>query len=247
VWIRTEAFHTSKRGNAENEYEDAFYPDAVDRNETRFRCAVADGASESAFSGVWAKLLVTSFARGRMRLDHLRQVLERSIAGDSGTGAELPWYLQSKVGNGAHAAFVGLSMHDRPGSNGTPGRWRALAMGDSCLFQAREGKLVTCGPMDCASSFNNSPFLVASKTTRSLRRGADGVTIMQGTWMPGDAFYLATDAISQWLLARHEAGDPRWPMLRALGPKTFLELVDELREQGELHNDDTTILRVEVA
>ncbi len=31
MWIRTEAFHVSKRGNDESEYEDAFYPSAVER------------------------------------------------------------------------------------------------------------------------------------------------------------------------------------------------------------------------
>ncbi len=101
--------------------------------------------------------------------------------------------------------------------------------------------------MEKAESFDNSPYLVASKTTKSLHRHGEGVTVMQGTWLPGDVFLLATDAISQWLLAQHEAGRPQWALMRALGQTTFVPLVEKLRELGALHNDDSTLLRVEVA
>ena len=71
--VRTQVFHAQKKGNAESEYEDASFPNnALEREEvSEFRCAVADGASESAFADVWAQLLVRAFGRRRMRLSRL--------------------------------------------------------------------------------------------------------------------------------------------------------------------------------
>ena len=48
--------HTGKAGNAEADYEDAGAGDV-----RRGRFAIADGASEASFAGLWAKLLVEQF------------------------------------------------------------------------------------------------------------------------------------------------------------------------------------------
>lgn len=306
MWIRTEALHVPKHGNAEDEYEDAFFPESgVSSEVSSFRCAVADGASESAFSGLWARLLVRGFGRGRLRLEQLRRTWQRAVGGRGGGDAaagngkakQLPWYLEKKVASGAHAALIGLALREggngaagapaggkktkkkrratkppadglRPletppvapprraaagdadaaaGSDGPGGSWRALAVGDSCVFQVRGDTLVAVGPLCKAEQFNNSPYLLASKATQHIRRGDEQMTIISGRWQPGDTFLLASDAISQWLLAEHEAGRPPWSMLRALGPQTFARFVEKLRAGGALHNDDTTLMRIEVA
>ena len=114
MWIRTEAFHVAKRGNDESEYEDAFYPSALAREVSAFRCAVADGASESMFSGLWAKLLVRGFFRRQLRMDRLKRIWKRAAHGtgdpasQGGGGKAVPWYVEKKAAHGAHAAFVGL-------------------------------------------------------------------------------------------------------------------------------------------
>ena len=238
MWVCTRVFHVPKRGNAEAEYEDAFFPEgAVECKHSAFRCAVADGASESAFSGLWAQLLVRSFGRRRMRLGRLRELWQRAV----GT-QPLPWYLEKKVKNGAHAAFMGLRLRE--------GRWRALAVGDSCIFHVRVDELLTVGPIDRAEHFNNSPVLISSKSREPFRRHAGHVAMMHGDWEPGDVFYLATDAMAQWLLSEMEAGRPPWGPLRDLcadeDETLYSRLVGELRANQGLHNDDTTLLQVEV-
>ena len=74
--------------------------------------------------------------------------------------------------------------------------------------------------------------------------------------MPSDVFYLLTDALAEWSLAEHEAGRPPWSLFRSLGEdgesgskgqESFKTLVAKLRENGGLHNDDTTLLRIEVS
>ncbi|MHC4218714.1 MAG: hypothetical protein ACYSU7_09700, partial [Planctomycetota bacterium] len=99
--------------------------------------------------------------------------------------------------------------------------------------------------------FDNTPNLLSSRLPQTLRRGAEDVNVLSGQWQPGDTFYLATDALAQWLLAIQEAGRPPWTNLgdlcRENDHETFARLVSELRGLGDLHNDDTTLLRVEVA
>ena len=83
MWISTRAFHVPKHGNAESEYEDAFFPpDGSNRELPQFRCAVADGASESAFARPWAQLLVRGFGRRQMHLVRLRQLWQK-VVGES--------------------------------------------------------------------------------------------------------------------------------------------------------------------
>ena len=57
-WMNHLAFSLPKRRNAPEEYEDAF---ACDCELGRF--ALADGASESSFAEVWARLLVEQFVQ----------------------------------------------------------------------------------------------------------------------------------------------------------------------------------------
>ena len=197
--VSTQAFHAPKKGNSEAEYEDAFFPDGCEREAAEFRCAIADGASESAFAQVWAALLVRGFAERQMHLEQLRQKWLASINGQS-----LPWFLERKVKAGAYAAFVGLSIREnaRHNSNGkaakdepqetwldqhgvaapvkVAGTWRAVAIGDSCLFQVRGDELVTVGPIGKSNEFDNSPYLLGSKGKDLLRRSAENVTVLIG-------------------------------------------------------------------
>ncbi len=241
MWICLQDFHTPKNGSSETEYEDAYSPDACfHRSIDGFRCAVADGASESAFSREWAQLLVRNFSRRQLRLRYLQDIWEKLV-----NLRELPWYLEAKVKKGAHAAFVGLSIRD-----GGHHSWRALTIGDSCLFHVRDNQLLLAAPIDKSDEFNNSPYLLSTKCPAPISANAPHLKVLDGTWESKDAFYLATDALAQWLLSEEEAGRPQWTMLAQLGTKAedqpFDSLVRSLREEKKLHNDDTTLLRVEV-
>lgn len=271
MWITSHAFHVPKRGNKEAEYEDAVFPDGTGRGEVPdFRCAVADGASESAFAAEWAQLLVRGFGRRRLHLQQLTGVWQRHV-----DRRPLPWYLEAKIGKGAHAALLGLTIREvskrcTAEGNGKPkappewvratvplapqpetGRWRALAVGDTCLFHVRKNNLLQTGPVSRSEDFDNSPFLVCTKTPEMLRRGPH-MTILSGTWQSDDHFYLATDALAKWILSEHEAGRPPWKTLDGLrtkskNKKSFAEFVEKLRCEKALHNDDTTLLRIKVS
>jgi len=307
MWIRTRAFHVPKHGNTEAEYEDAFFPEnEVHREVTEFRCAAADGATESAFSGLWAQLLVRGFGRRRLRVQQLQRVWQRVIS-----RTPLPWYLEAKVPQGAHAAFVGLSIHESqrhaetpqeapmaahaataPGAAtaadagaddesetdahwldpapavllpaqcdsteaeagssqaATAGHWRALAIGDTCLFHVRENAMIEVGPLQKSDEFDSRPVLLASRGPQQLAGSDTHVRMLGGTWRSQDTFYLVTDALAKWMLEQHEAGVSPWQVLQELGTDAeevpFERLIADLRSSKALHNDDTTLLRVKV-
>lgn len=249
MWIYAQGFHVPKLGSAEREYEDAYYPPrASHRNVKAFRCAVADGATESTFAREWAQILVRGFGRGRLRFGRMRKLWHRSVRGrSSAPGAA--WYVGAKMRQGAYAAFVGLILRD--GNNGRPGGlWRVLAAGDSCIFHVRADNLLTHGPMKHSADFDSSPRLLSTSSAGTLLRGGDPVTVLTGEWQPRDAFYLATDALAQWVLAEHEQGRAPWELMRELGDDgtaaPFEAIVARARSERGMKNDDTTLLRVEV-
>jgi serine/threonine protein phosphatase PrpC len=251
--VSSQGFHAPKRGNAASEYEDAFFPEhACERRPTsEFHCAVADGASDSAFSREWARLLVRwyhyrLFSLGLVHRCWLRKVNLKPV----------PWYLEEKIRRGAHATLVGLSIRDSDPTESHGGDWEATAVGDSCLFHVRDDELLSVAPITKSDAFNNHPHLVSTDSSRSFGLNNSRLKVTTGKWQPSDVFYLLTDALAEWTLSKHEEGQAPWSLFRCLGhngdskaegQNSFEALVANLREHGGLHNDDTTMLRIEVS
>src|ERR1700676_1441296 len=118
---RWNVFCLPKRGNAEDEYEDAWAADPA-----RGRFAVADGASESSFAGRWAQLLTGAFLEAARPADVADWVNgpRRGWAAEV-MGLELPWYAEMKREQGAFATLLGLGVRppepDRAGKGGGAG------------------------------------------------------------------------------------------------------------------------------
>ncbi len=251
--VSSQGFYAPKRGNVASEYEDAYFPErACQRQDlSEFCCAVADGASESAFSREWARLLVRRYHNQRLSLGLLQRCWLRKV-----THQLVPWYLEEKIRRGAHATLVGLSIRDPEPSEPRGGSWKATAVGDSCLFHVRDDELLTVAPLTRSDEFNNHPHLISTDSSASFGLDASRIKDVSGEWLPSDVFYLQTDALAEWTLSEHEAGQPPWSLFRTLGQdgdsggvgqRSFETLVAILREHGGLHNDDTTMLRIEVS
>jgi hypothetical protein len=237
--LRWHAFHTHKRGNAPDEYEDAFAGDAA-----KGRFAVADGASESSFAATWAKLLAGGFVAAQRRpwrdLDWLGPARQQWAADVD--HRPLPWFAEEKRELGAYATLLGIALRgDREG-----GAWRALAVGDSCLFRLRAGKLGRSFPLARSSDFGNLPALLGSRG-RSADTPPQGIRRARGQWRTGDRILLATDALAEWLLRRHEnkqspADDIDHLLAEAAPQDAFAGWVEERRERQVLRNDDVTLV-----
>jgi hypothetical protein len=237
--IHCRCFKVSRHGHRVEECEDAF---AVAAEYGRF--AIADGAAESACSALWARLLVEEFVRAGEELPPWPawiEPLQKRWADAVRLPADaepLPWYLEDRYNEGAFATFLGVSVEE--------GCWQALAVGDSCLFQVREGDLRAAFPLTHSSQFGNSPWLVGSRTSPEgvpLHRGLH----MLGDWQPGDRLLMMTDALSRWFLGATESGNQPWLFLEELlneSDERFAEEVEQLRASRELRNDDTTLVAV---
>ncbi len=234
-------FRVPKQGHAEEEYEDALRSRVAD-GDAAARVAIADGATGSSFSGLWAGLLCDAyvaepFADGpslMTRLPDLGRAWKAQV-----DRQPLPWFAEEKARAGAFAAFLGLTV-------GGDGAWQALAVGDCCLFQVRGEDLVTAFPLSRADDFSDSPALVGTFPVDNTGLAAH-VRVASGAYAPGDVFYLMTDALAAWFLGAREAGQSPWRWFTNLSSDPrFAKLVAELRDSGRLANDDVTLARVEV-
>lgn len=267
-----------KRGNHPHEYEDAFRPTTCDRDAVVLRCAVADGATETSFSGLWANQLVAAYCRGQLGPRRWETTLERLQLRwkDAVDSRELPWYAEEKARAGAFSAIVGITFSARPAriadidslpapdaaslaaTTGAleaphpahasgPIRWTAMGLGDSCLLQVRDNRLVRSFPLSDSADFSNRPRLLSSNAAANrMLNGA--IRRTSGTALRGDSFLLATDALACWALSMEERGEDVWKELVAAArgdADSFRVWVDELRDRRGLRNDDVTLLHVE--
>jgi hypothetical protein len=234
-----QALGRPKRGHAADEYEDAW---AANARAGRF--AIADGASESSYAALWARLLTETFV-GLAQWPGMEEdwlAAPRRRWAESTGGLNLPWYAEAKQAQGAFATLLGVTAE--PGSEGRPGKWRALAVGDSCLFRVRGGRLSRAFPVGRSTDFDNRPRLVGSRDGPALK-----VEKTKGSLEPGDRLFLMTDALAQWFLDRTERGERPWEVIESLladadPPAAFAAWVEDRRDKDDLRNDDVTLLAV---
>ncbi|NBC87818.1 MAG: hypothetical protein GVY25_16675 [Bacteroidetes bacterium] len=218
-----------KQGSTSDENEDAF---AVHTDTFPIGVAVADGATESAYSRLWASCLTrrmvevndlteTSWATS---VDAARKDWSAILADDP---TPVPWYVEEKRREGAFATCLALMLH-------ADGAYSASSVGDCMLIQERAGERHTW-PVDDPDAFSHRPDLLNSRSSKA----SPNPEMHHGTWRRGDVFILATDAVAAWLLdASPDLPDDPGP-LRAR--------VAAARENGVLRNDDATLVRIQVA
>lgn len=236
--LRARAYWAPKAGSSDEEYEDAYWPARdIDARIRGFRCALGDGATESSFSGPWARLLVRAYCRRALdgtRLDRPLRELGCIWRSQVASGP-LPWYAEQKLEQGAFSSLLGLHLFD-------DGRWRSLAVGDTCLFHLRSGDMCGAFPVERADDFGNSPVLISSASQHN-RTLAGSIRHICGGWERGDTFLLMTDALACWYLRCVEEG--RAPSIPGRRP-SFRTWLARMRESGAIRNDDTTVMRVEM-
>jgi hypothetical protein len=235
-----------KRGHRAAECEDRF-------SASRSRFAVADGASESGYSQVWARILADSFCRppafelsaealdgwlGRCRREWRRWARKRA-------DGEIPWFARETLRAGAFATFVGLAFTADEPDGGAPdddaAAWQAVACGDACVFIVRDDRLAGAFPLTECASFDNTPALVPTADAH----GGNGLRTAAGRARMGDSFYLVTDALAHWFLADHDRGEKPWVALNGVGTRRDLDrFVAATRAMHAIKNDDVTLLSI---
>ena len=262
----TSTFLVPKRGSSLKEYEDASWvgPEINANGEVQqdtLRVAVADGASESLLAGHWARRLVRVFGTANNATHAKRgfvaayreaacgwdEEVSTYTAEREERGSPIQWYEEPGLAKGAYATIVAAEFSDsRQGQSPT---WRAVGVGDSCIFQVRDESLYARFPIDDSAAFSYQPPLLASRGVEDavLRRH---IRLKANDWERGDSFYVTTDALAAWFLRIFESGGRPWEPLRDLDTRdadlSFEEWVDQQRDFGEMHDDDTTLVRIDM-
>lgn len=255
-----QAYWVPKLGNSIEEYEDAYAFSGPLRH-----LAVADGATESSYADRWARDLVNEYTSNPPPVvapqtpfpGWLTPLQERWREGID--WANLPWFAEEKAKAGAFATFLGVSVFDpeeqkkssfferataffRRDNKPHPWTWKAVAVGDSCFFHVREGKMIGSFPLTKAEQFNSRPVLLCSNPANNSGVWPE-VRFEQGECKPDDLFILATDAVAKWFLDQRQAGGKPWETLEAIKSNNeFGDFVARLRAEKAMRNDDTTIL-----
>jgi hypothetical protein len=246
-----------KSGNRPDECEDAgrvVYPIRLSQDGARIiRFALADGASESAFSRLWAQVLTGHFVHrppdfSQLTPDYLEDWLapcqsewNRGIPWE-----RIPWHGEAKTRAGALATLLGITFSRMLGQPRNL-KWQAVAVGDSCLFLVRHNELVLSFPLDDARQFGNTPQLLCSNPANN-RWDGDAIKLYEGVCQSEDMFILASDALAGWFLAQHAAGEKPWLTLLSFSlgwrerGERWEQWVNSQRQAGTMRNDDTTLI-----
>lgn len=233
-------FHRTKTGNSEREYEDAFASDT-----TSGVFAIADGATESSFSDIWAKSLVTTFAENPPGFvtndrDVMKSILqlarERWYASIDWNG--LPWFQRNKALLGSYSTLLGLQIDGQDDRR----RFRCMTIGDSCMFQI-SGSRMESFPFSDSSDMSNTPRLMWSGRGFAAGQGKDvdipGIEVKYGKLRNGDIVLLATDALAKWILQRKT--ERPWAELSS-HLDDFDAFIGGLISEGRIKNDDVTLV-----
>ncbi len=228
-----EAFSLPKMGSSDDENEDSWATD-----EARGLIAVSDGASSSFGARVWSSALVDAVASdaGAFHPDVVPRAVERAatVWTEHHTQGEVAWWAQEGLRRGAFATLLAVSIS----SENSRTRWRALAVGDSCLLHLRRNddgwSLLRSFPLESAAAFGSHPDLLSSVNMPPAEP-----TLAAGDLASGDVLIAATDAVSEWLL-----GDDERVAFAAEAPLDLIsDTVVQARVDRSMVNDDATFVR----
>lgn len=243
-------------GNVQEECEDFCYPTRnKEISAPALRFAIADGASESLLSGQWARILTLAFCRSHNDSCDFNAFYQRALRAwekwkqsyinkRARIRKPIQWYEEPGLEAGAFSTFLGLRIEDE-----NLNAWQAIAVGDSCLFQVRDNDLIISFPISASKEFGNFPGLLCSNSQKN-KKITEIIRSVSGRWAIKDRFYLASDALAQWIIKEHEQGGEPWSILDEFilggGKNDFLDWLLDLRIQRKIRNDDIALMRIQV-
>lgn len=235
------AFATISKANA----SDLENEDAIGAHPPSGKFAVSDGATEGWQSGAWSRHLAAAFAKKPptpIDFDAWLASARGSWQPPPVTGAAT-WYAEAKSEQGSFATLLGVSFH--VAKDGQSLTWKAVAIGDSCLFLIREDAIVSAWPIDTPEGFGNRPALIPSSALAKCPEP----DWLAGKCEAGDLFVLATDAGAAGLLKRSDA--KLWRSIRTTVAKDAASdrtaaLLEWAKAFQTLQNDDITLVAITV-
>ena len=243
--LTAKRFITHKQAETVDDCQDAC---EVNENEDVGRYAIADGATLSFMSKPWAALLVKHFCKTtglsltkdnwQEWLRPIQQEWYQQVEEDV-KALKQYWLTNSfNTQESATSTFIGLDI-DKVTS-----KWKAIIIGDSCLFHLDDPGFKSYLIKD-STNFTNRP----NAFTSFEKDNHHAPILVQGDVKQGNTFILATDALAKWILAHKEAGklETVCDALKAIETDIeFCKFVETERssESIRLVNDDVTLMQI---
>ena len=224
--------------------------DACAQNDEKGNYAIADGVTHSFFPKEWAALLVEYFCNNtdlsvartdwRAWIAPIQQKWYEQI--EEKVSERNLFYLTNSFNTREPAAstFIGIEF------NKDNTEWKAMIVGDSCLFHQYDSGFKSY-LIENSTDFTNYPEVFASFAMDNHSEP----TFIHGNANPGDTFILATDSLAKWILEHKEIGklDVALDRLKVMETdEKFCQFVHEARhdEAIRLVNDDVTLMLISV-
>jgi hypothetical protein len=239
--FKVRQFLLPKQGHELSECEDA-----IGVNETAYRFAVADGATEAFDAGNWSRRLAQNWVNqsGLLNQNDFWQwlIAEGQALTESWKGQPLTWYSEAKQRLGSFAAFVGVEI------DFTERTWTAIALGDSCIIHVRGDELVDSFPLSDSKLFGSAPVLAPSSAATNAH-AQNEIAVSSGRLLAGDELLLLSDAVASWHLMLSEQSDASTKsrlteLLDCDNESALAEFLELQRSSGRLKNDDVAIVRL---
>ncbi|MHC5747471.1 MAG: protein phosphatase 2C domain-containing protein [Nostoc sp.] len=243
--FRIRSFHIQKKGLSEAECEDKNALSS--NNSSTLRVAIADGATESLFSDVWADILVNSYvSKGAdlLKPSGLEFVNQEFVQKTSQHILQMPetrqWFMYEKLERGTHATLAAVEFSSME-------TIQILTVGDSCIFWC-DGNAdeVNMLPELSAEDFGSFPASVCHipKTWQSLEQK---IVKKEVTFQNTLQMVLCTDALACWLVTELQSKPSSLERLFQISDSgSFTSFIETLREQNNIRNDDVTLVLIDV-
>ncbi len=254
IKLKAKSFIVHKKSETFDDCQDAWAAICIlgqEHEQNIERYAVADGATRSFYPKQWAELLVKNYceatgstlAEGNLeewicpiQKEWYEQIEKR-------VNEQNKYFLTNRFNKGESAVstFIGLEI-DKSNEE-----WKALIIGDSCLFHKSDAEFKSY-LIENSADFTNRPDAFAS-FPKDDPIGCP--KFIDNKMKPGDTFILATDALAKWIVQHKEKGkiEEALTQLNALETdEQFYQFVDEARQNTEisLDNDDVTLMLISV-
>ena len=224
-----------------------FYSDCADYfavNRESRKIAVSDGISQSFSPSEWSRILVKSFIEEKWTpgqdlkplqsqwLTEVRKNLEKLQEQGSVT------YMMENMldeRESAGATFCGLSF-----DNGC--KWTCNVLGDSALIKLAGNSIEILSSQE--GPFNNRPDYFDSYASQSIGE----IKAFHGELQNGDVLFVVPDPFSELFQKSLENKTEKQiveKLLAVENQEDFCRIVESLRTNYEMHNDDSTLLIVE--
>jgi len=216
-------------------------------HDNKLRIAVADGASESIYSGIWAETIVNKYLEygaSLLNQENLEDLQEQFLTHAYQCIEEAPdtrqWFLYEKLERGTGATLIALEFSSSRTVD-------ILSVGDSCLFwkENYSSEQIEMFPELSVQDFGNLPGSICH-LSQSWNHLNQCIQQKRLTYTNQFQALICSDAFACWLVRELETNPSIWDDFFKFEQEqsNFQEFISDLRNKNKIRNDDVAVVTI---